>query len=166
MDIRHLEDAVAIARRKGPLIIATTGRDGTPHVATAASLARSGADRLEVTAWFCATTMDNLASNPRLTLVVRPPDGSHGYQIVGTVESVSEDAMLDGWVPGERPVTAREPDATGPADPDRPAAEPPPTSSPVAWSPPVPQVRRVLLLRPDGVFGFTDAPHADQSLSG
>jgi hypothetical protein len=94
-----LHKVEALARAGARIDVATVGADGTPHVATAARLTRRGEGHVDVVAWFCPTTTTNLSTNSHIAVVVRAPADGQGYQLLGRVERISEEAMLDGYVP-------------------------------------------------------------------
>lgn len=141
MDRELIARATELARRGARLLVATAGKDRTPHLATASEIEPAPDGRLMVRAWFCSETVENLASSPKVLLVVWKPSPSgtqgamgDGFQLVGEVEEMVESSMLDGYAPGLD-------DAL-----------------------PIPQVQRQLRVRVERVLGFADAPHVDTAL--
>jgi hypothetical protein len=125
-----LKAAALLAARMGHIFVATVGADGTPHLAAAAKVALDG-ELVEVSAWFCPTTVVNLRNNRAISLVVWEPGTDQGYQLLGQAERVEEVAMMDGFLPG--PEEAQ----------------------------PLPQVERKLVVRVDHILDFHRAPHSD-----
>lgn len=130
MKTETLHQAVELAEKLGHLLIATVGPDGMPHVAAAGKISRKG-ESVEVTAWFCPATIENLRSSKTVALVVWDPVLDRGYQLLGQAEEVTEVAHLDGYLPElEERMT-------------------------------LPQVERRLLIRVKSILDFRHAPHSD-----
>ena len=94
-----LRQVEALARSGGRIDVATVAADGTPHVATASRLTCRGDRHMDVVAWFCPTTTANLWTNSHIAVVVRAQETGKGYQLLGHVEGIAEEAMLDGYAP-------------------------------------------------------------------
>lgn len=131
MKITALRDAVKLAKRLGHVFIGTVGQDGVPHIAAAGKLNLDHEDRIEVTAWFCPTTIVNLQVNRAISLVIWDPESDKGYQLLGETEQIVDLAFLDGYIPGQE-------DAR-----------------------PIPEIERKLVVRVDKILDFTHAPHSD-----
>jgi hypothetical protein len=61
--------------------------------------------KVTVEARFCPGTVGNLASNPRIVLVVWESKTDRGFQVSGDAESVEDIALLNGFVPGIESMT-------------------------------------------------------------
>jgi len=127
-----LKEAAQLARKLGHIFVATADERGRPHVAAAAGFAAPAPDRVKVSAWFCPGTVNNLAVNRQIALVVWDPGPDIGYQLCGEMEKMEEIAVLDGYG-GEAEMRGK----------------------------PVPQVERQIVVRVDRVLAFTHAPHTD-----
>lgn len=99
MNQEVLEEAVALAKEVGHVFVATANADGLPHIATAGAISLKGTDRVGVTEWFCPGTMANLEDSERIALVVWDPETDSGYQLLGRVTEVKEQAVMDGYLP-------------------------------------------------------------------
>jgi hypothetical protein len=130
MKIDTLRQAIELAEKLGHLMVATVGPDGMPHVAAAGKIFQRG-ESVEVTAWFCPATVENLRSSKAIALVVWDPLQDQGYQLLGRAEQVTEVAQLDGYLPELEERT------------------------------PLPQVERKLLIRVTAILDFRHAPHSD-----
>lgn len=130
MNADALKKALKLAKGR-PVFVATADRAVLPHLACAGRLAAAPDGRVLLTEWFCPGTLENLAGNPRISLVVRNQQADSGYQLLGEVERIEDAAVLDGYAPQTR---------TAPA---------------------LPQVKRRLVVRVDGVLDFRKAPHTD-----
>lgn len=131
MNVEMLEKAEHLAAKAGLILVATADSKGWPHVAAAGRLALTPEKHVMVTEWFCPGTMDNLQTNPRLSLVVWDSATDIGYQLIGELEEMKDLGMLDGYAPK------------------------------VEGKTPVPQVERQLLVHIDRVIEFKRAPHND-----
>jgi hypothetical protein len=129
--VKGIERAVALAERLQHAFVATSNREGTPHIAAAASLSLAADNSLSVSSWFCPATVSNLQENRKVSVVVWNPETDEGLQAVGTVERIEETSILDGYAP------------------ERETAEPPP------------QVERRLIVDVEKVIAFSHAPHSD-----
>ncbi len=130
MKTESLIQAVELAGKLGHLLVATAGPDGMPHVAAAGKISHYG-DTVEVRAWFCPVTVENLRTGKSVSLVIWDPQQDHGYQLLGRAELVTEVAQLDGYLP--------ELEERGP----------------------LPQVERKLVIRVTSILDFKHAPHSD-----
>jgi hypothetical protein len=131
MKLEAIEKAVALGAELQHVFVATTNADGLPHLAAAGRIAPASEGRVAVEAWFCPGTVTNLEQNRRISLVVWDAVGDTGYQLVGEVEKVEEQALMDGYAPNMEDLG------------------------------PYPQVERRLLVRVDKVVNFSHAPHSD-----
>lgn len=130
MNESALAEAIKLAQEH-PVFVATASLSGTPHLACAGTLNQTEEGDLEVTEWFCPSTVENLAENRRVSLTVWDKEADRGYQIIGKVQRVEELGVLDGFSPEE--------EAAGP----------------------VPQERRGFVVRVEKILDFSLAPHTD-----
>lgn len=134
MDGKMLAALVDLANRVGYLFIATAGREGVPHVASARRVELIAGERLAITEWFCPGTVANLRENPRLSVVAWDSGSDVGYQAVGEEEELVDVAMLDGFAAG--------------MDEDHPP----------------PQVERRVVVKVREVLEFRQQPHSDEPM--
>lgn len=99
MNREALEAAVALAGQAGHAFVATADSQRLPHLAVAGAVSIEAADQVGVTEWFCPGTMANLEDNRRVALVIWDPETDRGYQLLGWVTEVKEQAVIDGYVP-------------------------------------------------------------------
>jgi hypothetical protein len=128
---KKIEEAVALGRRLQQMFVATADKKGLPHLAAAAEIDYVAGRQVAVAAWFCPGTIDNLQENRQISLVIWDPLLDEGYQLLGTVESIEDTAMLNGY----------------PSLPEQ--------------DPPLPQAERKLIIRVDQILAFSQAPHSD-----
>jgi hypothetical protein len=127
-----VQQAVELAGRGARVLVATASAEGVPHLAAAGGVQGGAGGTLEITAWFCPGTLENLERNPRLSLTVWDPGADRGHQIVGDLERIDTRALLDGFAYGLESDGA------------------------------VPQVERTIVMRPRRALVFTHAPHTDR----
>jgi hypothetical protein len=132
--VRTLDAALEVFARVGRCWVATSGADGSPHLATANGMERRPGEPagLTVSYWFCPRTVENLEHNTRVSITVWDPAVDQGYQLVGAVRRVEDRAWLDGFDARE------EPDAS------------------------YPSVERALVVEVAEVLAFRHAPHGDE----
>ena len=106
-----LEKLKTLAEEVRVVYVATSDREGVPHIAAAEGMAFGNDDRILFRAWFCIKTVENLEKNPRLSLAIIHPGTREGYQVLGRVERIERGAMLDGYRPGEEKKWASYPQA-------------------------------------------------------
>jgi hypothetical protein len=123
--------AVDLGAKLRLVFVATADAKGSPHIAAAGSISPASKGRVAVDAWFCPGTVANLEQNHHIALVVWDAIGDEGYQLLGEVEEMVEQSIMNGYVPGME-------DSTAP-----------------------PQVERRLLVRVEKVVRFSQAPHSD-----
>ena len=133
--MKNLDAAIGLAEKLGHVFVATADSAGMPHVAAAAQIKKTSDDQVAVSAWFCPGTVANLSDNRHISLVVWDSPSDRGFRVLGAVENIAEQAMMNGYLP----------DAELKA--------------------PMPQVERELLVRVDKVLAFSHAPHSDLDLS-
>jgi predicted pyridoxine 5'-phosphate oxidase superfamily flavin-nucleotide-binding protein len=80
--------------------VASADESGVPHLAAGTDPKIPDPRHLVFEAWFCPTTLRNVARNPRVTVAIVVPDSGAGYQLCGTVETMIDTAVLDGYAPG------------------------------------------------------------------
>jgi len=130
MKTATLGKAIELAGKIGHLLVATVGPDGMPHVAAAGDILQVG-DSVEVTAWFCPVTVENLRTGKAVALIIWDPQRDYGYQLLGRAEQLIEVAQLDGYLPE------------------------------LEESRPLPQVERKLVIGVTSILDFKHAPHSD-----
>jgi len=128
---KGIERAVALAQKLQHAFVGTSNRDGTPHIAAAASLNITEDENLAVASWFCPATVSNLQENRNVSVVVWNPETDEGVQLVGTVKAIEETAIMDGYAPE------------------------------LETAQPSPQVERRLVVKVEKVIAFSHAPHTD-----
>lgn len=96
-----LEKVRKLVQEVGVVYVATSDREGVPHIAAAEGMSFAKEDRIVFKAWFCLKTVENLGQNPRLSLAILHPETGQGYQILGEIERIEQGAVLDGYRPGE-----------------------------------------------------------------
>jgi len=98
--IRQFIEAIPVA------IVASTGDAGYPHLAAASGLRVPDGSTLLFENWSCETTLQNVSLNPKVAVAVTAADGKTGYQIIGRVRRLVEEAILNGYAPDlEKPGT-------------------------------------------------------------
>jgi hypothetical protein len=123
--------AVNLGQKLQQVLVATADSAGLPHVAVATGIVQVSEKRLAVSAWFCPGTLKNLEQNRLVSLVVWDPATDEGYQLLGEVEKLEEEAIMNGYSP--------ELEKKGP----------------------VPQVKWKITVQVGKVLDFTRAPHGD-----
>jgi hypothetical protein len=88
-------------------------------------------DLVGVSAWYCPQTLANVGNGRQIAIAVWDKEADSGYQLTGRCEKVEEVAVMDGYSP------KTETKAT------------------------YPQVERMLLVRVEKIFAFTQALHTD-----
>jgi uncharacterized protein len=91
--IKRLIESTAYA------VVASADSRCRPHLATGRDLRVPDPDHLVLEAWFCITTLQNVATNPRVAVIIADPVTSNGYQLLGHVERSEGIAMMDGYAP-------------------------------------------------------------------
>jgi hypothetical protein len=129
--MNNLDNAIDLARKLGHVFVATADSSGMPHVAAAAEIHKASEENVAVSAWFCPGTVANLDGNRRISLVVWDPPSDRGYQLLGEVVRVDEQAVMNGF------------------------------SGEVESEPPIPQVERQLLVQVAKILAFSHAAHSD-----
>jgi hypothetical protein len=93
-----LTKAAVLAEKGAFLFVTTAASDGYPHVAPAARLHLDpDKERIEVDAWFCPRTMENLKGNKEVDLVVWDATLDEGYQLMGKCRGVEDLVVLNGY---------------------------------------------------------------------
>ena len=131
MKIEKLEKAIGLSRRVGFICIATADRKGMPHIATAAKMELADEGYLAITEWFCSGTTANVQTNKFVSIVVWDRDSDSGYQMLGKLEKMEEVGILNGYAPD------------------------------IESGPPLPQVKRRLLIKVEKITDFKLGPHSD-----
>lgn len=83
--------------------VASTDREGRPHLAAGKDLKVLDTEHLVFENWFCSTTLRNVAHNPRVAVVVTEPATGNGFQFLGKVTRTTDAALLDGYIPDAEP---------------------------------------------------------------
>lgn len=87
-------------------LLASASSEGEPHLAAGYGLRVVGDNHVIFDAWFCHRTLENIAGNPKVAVMVLDREGREGYQLTGEVEKTEEVAILNGFVPtAEKPGT-------------------------------------------------------------
>jgi hypothetical protein len=81
------------------IFVATTDSSGQPHMAIGEQVIVLGDSFLVFENWFCPCTLQNIASNSHVSVVVVLPGTGNGYQMLGTVIRSTDTAFLDGYDP-------------------------------------------------------------------
>lgn len=131
MKTKNLEKAIDLAAQLGHVFVATADSAGMPHVAAAARIRQSEQGLVTVSAWFCPGTMANLEDNQHISLVIWDPAVDKGFQLLGEMVNVAEQAMMNGY------------------------------SMEAEKNAPIPQVERKLIVRILKILAFSHAPHSD-----
>lgn len=85
-------------------LVASTDAAGKPHLAASKGVRITDDDHIEFDEWFCRRTLENVAGNPFVAVMLMEPSGHLGYQLSGKVESTHPVAVLNGYAPGrEKP---------------------------------------------------------------
>jgi len=126
-----LEDAAKLCYKTGHVFVATVNAEAVPHVTAAEVLEVMADDSVEITEWFCPVTVANLQVNRSISIVVWDPDSDMGYQLLGNMEKLYDEAVVNGYSP-EFDVGI-----------------------------PRPQIERRITICVDRVLDFSVAPHSD-----
>lgn len=131
MKPESIEKAVALAKKIGHVLIATSDLENIPHIAAAGKLELSGREHLALTEWFCPSTLQNLQDNNFIAVVIWDKNSNSGFQLIAHLEKIQDVAIMDGYSKN--------------------------TESPT----PLPQIERKLILRVAKIIDFTLGPHSD-----
>ncbi len=135
MDMNAFNRAVELAEKRQHVLVATSGKNGEPHVASAGGFDARPDGTIILTDWFCPRTVANLEHNPTVTIVVWNVAEDTGYQLIGDVVQMDDLNVMDGYVPEIE---------------ERPA---------------IPQVERALRIGVRTILEFSHCPHSDESLN-
>lgn len=102
-EIKRFVERIALA------MVASADAAGKPHLALGTGIKVIDGQHLMLENWYCQTTLQNLAQNPRLAIAIMAEDMKIGYQFIGTVMHGFDVALLSGYVPEVEP--AGEPQA-------------------------------------------------------
>ena len=131
MKIQSIQQAVNLAQSLQHVFVATSDASGLPHLAAASRIEVVEDAKVAISEWFCPGTMENLEQNRRIALVIWDAAVDKGYQLLGEVEDMNREAMMNGYAPE------------------------------LASRQPLPQVEWRLTVRVDKVLDFSHAPHSD-----
>lgn len=92
-----IKKVVSMANRVGYALVATSDRNGLPHMAASSRVEAEPDRHVAVSEWFCPGTLANLDENPQISVVVWDPASDTGYQLTGKSTAVEDLAMLDGF---------------------------------------------------------------------
>lgn len=85
---------------KNPLAhVATSDKEGTPHIAAARGLQVFDDESVAFEDRFCMQTLRNIEENPKIALSLLETGGERGYQLIGTVVQSATTELLDGYLP-------------------------------------------------------------------
>ena len=91
--------AAKLSGKTGHVFVATVNEEAVPHVTSAEVLEVMADDSVEITEWFCPVTVSNLQVNKSISIVVWDPDSDMGYQLLGNMERLHDEAVVDGYSP-------------------------------------------------------------------
>ena len=131
MKTQAIQQAVNLAQTLQHVFVATSDAGGLPHLAAASRIEVVEDAKVAISEWFCPGTMENLEQNRRIALVIWDAAADKGYQLLGEVEDMNREAMMNGYAPE---LASREP---------------------------LPQVEWRITVRVDKVLDFSHAPHSD-----
>lgn len=95
-----IPEAVKELLEKANIIyVGTSDRDGIPHLAAGERIVVSDGGEVKLEAWFCIKTVENLMSNPNISIATIDPATKDGFQLIGKVEGIEDNLMMDGFVP-------------------------------------------------------------------
>jgi len=102
MDSQLLKRIAKIAKNAGYVILATSDKEGKPHIATAGELKYdTNEDLLRISEWFCSKTVANLHVNEHISIVAWEPEVDKGYQLQCSLKEVRNTAVLNGYAAKE-----------------------------------------------------------------
>ena len=78
-----IKKVVSMANRVGYALVATSDRNGLPHMAASSRVEAEPDRHVAVSEWFCPGTLANLDENPQISVVVWDPASDTGYQLTG-----------------------------------------------------------------------------------
>jgi hypothetical protein len=131
MKKQTIQRAVNLGQKIQHLFVATSDNRGLPHVAAASKITLVSDEKVAVSEWFCPGTLENLEQNRFVSLVIWDSASDKGYQLMGKVEKMEEEAMMNGYAAELDTKMLR------------------------------PQVEWKLIVRVEKVIDFTQAPHSD-----
>jgi general stress protein 26 len=97
-----LEKVKRLVQEVKVVYVATSDKEGVPHLAAAEGMTFAKEDQIVFKAWFCLKTVENLGKNPKLSLAILHPVTREGYQILGEIEQIEKGGILDGFRPKRR----------------------------------------------------------------
>jgi uncharacterized protein len=97
------ESIKAFIEGVGHAFVATSDREGRPHLASGRGASVSAPNLLVFEAWFCVTTLSNLQENPKIAVAIADPATGNGYQFYGRLDSKKDTAVLNGFLPDLEP---------------------------------------------------------------
>jgi uncharacterized protein len=124
-------EVLNLGKKLQQVFVATADSKGLPHVAVASGIVPASGECMTVSAWFCPGTIGNHGQNGFVSLVLWDSNTDEGYQLLGKVEKMEEEAMMNGYSPELE--TRKQ----------------------------VPQVKWKLTIHVDKILDFTQAPHTD-----
>ena len=101
MEPKVWERIKRLVKKLKVVYVATSNKQGTPHIAASEGISFLNGDRISFRAWFCLKTVENLHENPRISLALLDRKTQEGYQLLGEVERIDKGAILDGFIPGK-----------------------------------------------------------------
>jgi hypothetical protein len=131
MNPKSLRKAVDLGKDLQHVFVSTSDKAGLPHVAAAWRIEQLSDERVSISAWFCPGTLSNIQQNKRIALVVWEPLSDKGFQILGEVEDVVEESVMDGY------------------------------AAKLESLHPLPQVESKFIVKVEKVLQFSNAPHSD-----
>jgi uncharacterized protein len=89
----------------GMATVASVDAEGRPHLAPGSGIKVMDGEHLLFENWFCQTTLRNIEQNQRVAVAVMGRESASGYQFIGRVVHGYDVALLDGYTPGQLPVS-------------------------------------------------------------
>jgi hypothetical protein len=126
-----IQRAVKLAQKLRHVFVATADKTGLPHVAAASRISLVSDAKIAVSEWFCPGTLENLDQNRLISLVIWDSASDTGYQLLGEVEKMKAEAVVNGYAPE------------------------------LEKKAPMPQAEWKIIVRVDKIIDFTHAPHSD-----
>lgn len=86
-------------QRANIIYVATSDKDGIPHLAAGERIVVADGEHVKLEAWFCVKTIENLMVDPAIAIAAIDPSTKDGFQLIGKVEKIDEKMVMDGYIP-------------------------------------------------------------------